>query len=140
MKFKEVFKDLRTSKKLTQSDIADVLGTDRSAIGKWETGKNWPSIEMLVQVADYFDVTTDYLLGRPEKEAITFKRNALDLKMLENFSQLNDIGKREAIKRIAELTEISRYQSSSRLPIAAHNDKAPDAKELDLMQQDIDEL
>lgn len=140
MEFKDVFKELRLKKELKQGDIASILGIDRSTIGKWEQGINKPTIDVLLVVADYFDVTTDYLLGRPEKERILFQRNALDLKMLETFSHLNDLGKREAIKRIDELAEIPRYQNSSRLAIAAHTDKTPDSKELDLMQQDIDEL
>ena len=63
MSFDERFKELRKSKKLKQWEMANILDTDRSTITKWETGKSKPAHEMMVTIADYFGVSTDYLLG-----------------------------------------------------------------------------
>lgn len=55
---------LRMAKKVTQQIFADNLNVDRTTVSKWETNKSSPYAEKLKEVADYFDVTTDYLLGR----------------------------------------------------------------------------
>ena len=64
MEFKDVIKQLRKEKKLKQSDLADIFNVDRTAVGKWEQGKNKPNADTLVIIADYFGVSTDYLLGK----------------------------------------------------------------------------
>lgn len=66
MSFDEIFKELRKSKKLKQWEIADILDTDRSTITKWETGKSKPGHDMMITIADYFGVSTDYLYGKSE--------------------------------------------------------------------------
>ena len=55
---------LRTEKRLTQEDIASALGTNRATLANWETLRTEPDAQMISRLADYFDVTTDYLLGR----------------------------------------------------------------------------
>ena len=59
-------KYLRIQLSLTQQQIADVLGIDRSNYSKYELGKLEVNNEMLVKLAKYFDVSTDYLLGLEE--------------------------------------------------------------------------
>lgn len=60
----ERLKELRLKAGLTQKQLADILGVDRTSVVKYETNRNGPSSEMLEQLADYFGVTVDYLLGR----------------------------------------------------------------------------
>jgi len=55
--------ELRREKGLTQQQLANVLKIDRSNYSKYELGKLEPNNEMLVILAKYFGVTTDYLLG-----------------------------------------------------------------------------
>ena len=54
----------RKKKKLTQIQLAEVVGVSRITINKWETGKSTPSVEMLLKLSKYFNVTTDYLLEK----------------------------------------------------------------------------
>ena len=57
-------KELRAEKRVTQEQLAEAVGVDRSSIGKYEGNQNIdPSVEVLIAMADYFGVTTDYLLG-----------------------------------------------------------------------------
>ena len=63
MSFDKRFKELRKGRSLKQGDIADIFNTDRSTIGKWEQGRSTPTVEMLTVIANYFGVSTDYLLG-----------------------------------------------------------------------------
>lgn len=63
-------KELRQYKSITQSDLGKALNISPSAIGMYEQGRREPDAEILVKIADFFDVTTDYLLGRKPKGAV----------------------------------------------------------------------
>lgn len=65
-------KTLREDKDLSQKDLASFLGVSPSTIGMYESDKRTPDSEMLKRIADYFNVSLDYLLGRtniPNAEA-----------------------------------------------------------------------
>ena len=61
---------LRKSKGISQEQLADAVGVSRQAVSKWESEQASPDLERIVAMADYFDVTTDYLLRgiEPAKE------------------------------------------------------------------------
>lgn len=61
--FSERLYNLRTSKKVTREALAEALNLSYHAISKMEKGQRGPSTEVLHAIADYFDVSTDYLLG-----------------------------------------------------------------------------
>ena len=61
-------KELRKEKGIRQSELAKLLHVSQQAVGSWETGRTIPGADTLNILADYFNVTTDYLLGRPEKK------------------------------------------------------------------------
>lgn len=56
-------KQLRHEKNISQYKLARDLNVIQSAVGQWETDKTDPSIENIIAIAKYFEVTTDYLLG-----------------------------------------------------------------------------
>lgn len=62
--FGEVLCELREDKDLTQRQLAEKLHMAPTTISSYETGKNLPPPDKLIALADYFGVTTDYLLGR----------------------------------------------------------------------------
>lgn len=64
MTFGEILKSLREDKDLKQEDIAKLMNVDRSTVGKWESSPSKPDYEKLIKLADYFNVSLDYLLGR----------------------------------------------------------------------------
>lgn len=68
--FKNVFKRLRIASQLTQADMAQKLGIAKSTISMYENGNREPDFETLEKIADFFNVDTDYLLGRTEKTSI----------------------------------------------------------------------
>lgn len=79
MEFKDVIKQLRKEKKLKQSDLAEIFNVDRTAVGKWEQGKNKPNADTLLVIADYFGVSTDYLLGKSDvREELVNKKEPID--------------------------------------------------------------
>lgn len=62
--FGDIFKQLRLEKGLSQDRIAEELDVSQPLIAKWESHQSTPAPEMLDYIADYFDVSTDYLIGR----------------------------------------------------------------------------
>lgn len=153
------FKNLRTERKLTQDELVlrfnNQFNTrfNKSTISQYENDKRKPEISILENWADFFEVSIDYLLGRSDKRNISaieevrqkinwqlkcnspFKQDEKEL--IETYKELNDEGKKEAIKRISELTEINKYTVP--VTMAAHNDNT-DKEQLELMNQDLDEL
>ena len=67
MKFSERLTEERRRKGVTQGEVAEHLGIKIRAYQYYESGGRRPDYEGLVALADYFGVTTDYLLGRTEK-------------------------------------------------------------------------
>lgn len=55
---------LRDEKDVTQAEVAKALGVDRSTLAYWEIGKRDPDSETIKKLANYYNVSTDYLLGR----------------------------------------------------------------------------
>ncbi|WP_283598257.1 helix-turn-helix domain-containing protein [Ligilactobacillus saerimneri] len=60
-------KELRKGKGLRQAELADLLHVSQQTVGAWEIGRRSPSTDTINTLADYFGVTTDYLLGRESK-------------------------------------------------------------------------
>ena len=84
----ERLKQLRTEKGLYQKDIATYLGVDRTTYVKYENGSSEPSNEILSKLADYFGVTTDYLLGREEKSPVSPAVTTEDAELIEYLEEL----------------------------------------------------
>ena len=62
--FRERLKELRAEKKISQKKLAKIIGTNNSSICDWERGRSEPSVEMIIKICDYFEVSADYFLGR----------------------------------------------------------------------------
>ena len=62
----ERLRRLRRSRELSQVQLARGLGVGKQSISNWENDNIMPSVEMLERMASFFEVTTDYLLGREE--------------------------------------------------------------------------
>lgn len=67
IKFSERVRELRQEAGMKQREMADVLGIKLRSYQNYEGGERRPDYEGLVALADYFDVTTDYLLGRTDE-------------------------------------------------------------------------
>ena len=66
MEFNEKLQELRKQKGLTQEELAVSLYVSRTAISKWESGRGYPNIESLKDIAKFFSVTVDELLSTDE--------------------------------------------------------------------------
>ncbi|EOY7170439.1 helix-turn-helix domain-containing protein [Clostridioides difficile] len=128
----EKLKYLRDLKKLTQKEVANSIGVTTSAYGFYEQGKRTPSPELIVKLAEYFNVTTDYLLGHtktsysvnaniPEVPSIICEDNSnydiideeKDIESLEDMNKLlkntdcnNEV--KEVLRKYMQLNEFDR--------------------------------
>lgn len=57
-------KALREDNDMSQEDLAKILNVSRSALSNYETGFREPDLNLLIKIADYFNTSADYLLGR----------------------------------------------------------------------------
>lgn len=85
---------LRMEKGISQIQLADALGVTKQSISNWENDNIQPSIEMLVKLSKFFDVSTDYLLGLEKKRTLSVK-NLTDKQIshiqliIDDFKNLN---------------------------------------------------
>ena len=84
MEFNEKLQELRKNKGLTQEELAEVLFVSRTAISKWESGRGYPSIDSLKEIAKYFSVTIDELLSSNEVLSIAEEDNKQKEKHLKS--------------------------------------------------------
>ena len=61
-------RDLREDRDLTQKQIAQMLGMSQTGYSKYETGENDIPTTILIQLADFYGTSTDYLLGRTDEK------------------------------------------------------------------------
>lgn len=79
MTFAERLLFLRTGMKLTQTELANRLGMSTSAVSMYENGKREPDFDTLELLADFFNVDTDYLLGREERTVMLLDSEQLEV-------------------------------------------------------------
>lgn len=82
-------KELRETKGISQRQLAAILNTSRGSVGNWESGTREPNLKIVKKLADYFNVTTDYLLCIDNKS----NNKAFDSKSIEAdiFNELCDL-------------------------------------------------
>ena len=82
MEFNEKLQELRKNKGLTQEELAEVLFVSRTAVSKWESGRGYPSIDSLKEIANYFSVTIDELLSGEKIISIAEKENKSNIQRI----------------------------------------------------------
>ena len=103
-------KRLRTQRGLTQSEFAALIDRRLSTVQKYESGAITPPIQAIDNIAQALNVSRYQILQCEDPKTIDALRTPDDEDILvENFRKLNSAGKKEALKRICELTELARY-------------------------------
>jgi Predicted transcriptional regulators len=65
-KFPIRLKELREEKRLLSKEFAKIMNVEPATISNWENGNRFPKDDVLIKIADYFDCSIDYLLGRTD--------------------------------------------------------------------------
>jgi transcriptional regulator with XRE-family HTH domain len=105
-------KQLRINKGLTQSDMGKILGITQRAFAFYETGDREPDLDILVKLADYFDVSVDYILFRvndPKLAIIPAADLPQELRTIEGINAV--IALKEALKTGLSADEINEILS-----------------------------
>lgn len=87
MIFSERLKQEREKRNWSQNDLAEKIHVSRQSVSKWETGKNYPSIEVIIQLSDLFGISIDELLRSDDelKEKIIRDSKQLQYPKLKGF-------------------------------------------------------
>ena len=97
---------LRKDKHLTQADMADILGLSRSSYTCYEIGTSTPTMTTLIELADLFKVSLDYLVGRGEDPSLYSTDDPIamreELNLVDRFRRMTP-EKRRALKEMAVL-------------------------------------
>jgi len=83
---------LRKERQLSQEELARQLNLSRGAIAMWETDKRKPDLDMLIHLADFFNVSIDYIMCRVDEDTISNSPSTFaehEQKLLDTFRQLN---------------------------------------------------
>lgn len=72
---KERLKKLREDEGIYQKDLADKLHITRATIASYETGKSLPSLDVVLKYANFFDCSTDYILGRTNERDLAITKD-----------------------------------------------------------------
>ncbi len=75
MEFHEKLRELRKNRGMTQEELAEALFVSRTAISKWESGRGYPGIDSLKEIAKFFSVTIDELLSAEKLVTIAQEEN-----------------------------------------------------------------
>ena len=68
MKLAENIRRFRKERSLTQEQLSEVLGVTAGAVYKWEAGLSIPELNLIMEMADFFDISVDVLLGYEMKD------------------------------------------------------------------------
>ena len=96
-------KDLRREKGITQEQLAEELGVSDRTISRWETGNNMPDISLLVEIADFFDVSIPEII-KGERKSEEMKEESKEV--AETMSYYAKAEKEQLVKSIRNMSII----------------------------------
>lgn len=109
-------KALRNKRDLLQQDVADELGMTKATLSRFETGARQPDANMLVRLANYFNCSVDYLLGRIDDPDVTLEEYINKRSKEEDIIGLhfsNDELKNLSKEKIDSIIDFVNYQIES---------------------------
>lgn len=105
-------RELRSERKVMQSDLANALGVAASTLSGYETGKTQADIETYCKIADYFGVSLDYLFGRSEP-AEPVRLPAPYPEVSARYGRLDELDKVKALAYMDGMLAAEKYSAAS---------------------------
>lgn len=120
-------KELREKKGLSQYQLAPMLGVAQSTVGSWEAGKREPNFETIQRIANFFNVSVDYLLGNtfidyvdavhtgdkatPEQQKLIEEQEAPKRRedIIARYDYMNPKGQKKAYEYVKDLSKLDEY-------------------------------
>lgn len=81
VEFGKKLKELRNNRNLSQTDLSKVINVSKSMISSYETTWRMPSYEVLLNIANFFNVSIDYLLGRKNDDILDISKLTTEQKL-----------------------------------------------------------
>ncbi len=111
-------RELRKLRDLTQKQLADMLNFKNTTYSNWECGIAEPDISSLKKLADFFDCSVDYLIGREDEDGIIVRESGVTLsleeeKLLENYRGLSKTGQAKVNGYIEGLKSAPEYKNTT---------------------------
>ena len=75
---------------ITRKKLAEIIGKSLNTISEWKSGRQQPTVEQIIKIAEYFDVSTDYILLGKEKSHNTINNGIMGNSNVGNSIQVND--------------------------------------------------
>ena len=103
---------LMEKNRINATELSKVTGVGTTTISAWKKGLQKPSSDAIIKIADYFNVTTDYLLTGKQTinhSHLQLYKNSQEEKILENLRQLNEDGKKDVCKYIEICVASGKY-------------------------------
>ena len=94
-------RELRKEQRSTQEDLAEKLNVSSRTISRWETGSNMPDISLLIEIADFFDVSIPEIINGERKS------EKMDEEVKEVAEKLSDYADAEKVNIIKEIRKLS---------------------------------
>ena len=94
-KFGENLRKLRDRHDMTQEALGKLLNVTQSTIAYYESGKKQPTLETLIIIANYFEVSTDFLLNRTNVVSTASEISKSDSELLNKINKLSDENRKE---------------------------------------------
>ncbi len=119
--FRIRLKELRENNKISQQKLANIIGVSQSTVGMWENGTNKPEFNTLTKIADYFNVSIDYLIGNDTNKkspSIKEELTADEQKLLKSFRELNEEGQYILLSQAEALTLSGQYIKTNSAKLA----------------------
>lgn len=133
-KFHLRLRELRNSRKLSQQELADLLGISKSSINMYERGEREPGLDTLEAMADFFNVDMDYLMGKTSEiktfddkfdtETLSKGSKAYDLisecfgkqaaELVHLYDSFNEEGKEKLLDTAQDMSQLDRYKKGTR--------------------------
>lgn len=126
---------------MTQADLVKKTGIGKSSISTYLSGSYEPKQKNTYKLAKALNVNEAWLMGYDvdiERKDNSVNLSDKELKLVNTYNLLNDVGKREAQKRVEELTLIDTYKKfNNMLSVAARNGNITELPDSDLIDEDI---
>lgn len=131
----QILKDLRKDKMLNQAELADFLNVSVQAYQKYEYGTAEPTFDALSKLADFYGVTTDYLLGREQKPPglLSMNDKELEAALLEAYRNMPEEARKGFLDGVRQAVELNRQSEQGiieQTTVGAELDRL-EAEELD---------
>ena len=94
-------REIRKEQRITQEDLAEKLNVSSRTISRWETGSNMPDISLLIEIADFFDVSIPEIINGERKS------EKMDEEVKEVAEKLSDYADAEKVNIIKEIRKLS---------------------------------